>query len=77
MKNLTPAAIVGHFAIRNMAGIEMHLRITEVSETRIICGPWEFDRATGAEIDEELGWGPSGTGSVLTGFLTPEAEARQ
>lgn len=63
-----PAAIVGHFAIRNMAGIEMKLRITEVSDTLITCGGWTFDRATGAEVDEELGWGPQGTGSYLTGF---------
>lgn len=27
---------------------------------------WTFDQATGAEIDEDLGWGPTtGTGSIL------------
>lgn len=67
---MTPAAIVGHFAIRNMAGIEMKLRVTDVTEDRIICGAWEFDRATGAEIDDDLGWGPPPkmTGSYLMGF---------
>lgn len=67
-----PAAIVGHFAIRNMAGIEMKLRITEVTDKLIVCGSWTFDRATGAEIDEDLGWGPNLTGSVLTGFSDTE-----
>lgn len=27
---------------------------------------YTFDRKTGAEIDEEIGWGLSGTGSFLT-----------
>lgn len=70
--NSTPAAIVGHWAIRNMAGIEMKLRITEVTDKLIVCGPWTFDRVTGAEIDEDLGWGPHGTGSILTGFSDTE-----
>ena len=63
-------AIVGNFIIRNMAGIEMKLRITEVTEDKIICGSWEFDRLTGAEIDEDLGWGPQGTGSYISRFET-------
>lgn len=67
--NNTPAAIVGHWAIRNMAGTEMKLQITEVTDKLIVCGPWMFDRATGAEVDEDLGWGRGwGTGSILTGF---------
>lgn len=69
--NSTPAAKVGVFAIRNMAGIEMKLRITEITDDKIVCGPWEFDRETGAEIDEDLMWGPvyGRTGSYLTGFV--------
>ena len=31
--------------------------MTQLTADRIICGGWEFDRQTGAEIDEDLGWG--------------------
>jgi hypothetical protein len=49
----------------------MILRVTEVTDDLIICGPWTFDRATGAEIDEDLNWGPSTkTGSVLKKVVT-------
>jgi hypothetical protein len=59
---ITDKAVVGH----------LKLRITEVTDTSIICGSWTFDRYTGAEIDEDLGWGPSfgRTGSYLVGFTT-------
>jgi hypothetical protein len=43
----------------------MRLRVTTVTEDRVICGPWEFDRETGAEIDDFLGWGPTVTGSYI------------
>ncbi len=33
----------------------MLLRVTVVTETRIICGEWQFDKETGAEIDDFLG----------------------
>jgi hypothetical protein len=50
---------VGDMVTRLLAGsVEMELRVTALTEDRIICGGWEFDRATGAEIDEDLGWGP-------------------
>jgi hypothetical protein len=54
---------VGDMVTRWLAGtIPMELRITEITDTEILCGPrdvgWMFDKATGAEIDEELGWGP-------------------
>ncbi len=50
---------VGQEVTRLLAGtIPMQLRVTAVTEDRIICGDYEFDRATGAEIDEFLGWGP-------------------
>lgn len=50
----------------------MRLRMTEVADELISCGGghgWTFDRATGAEIDDELGWGPAYgiTGSYLAG----------
>lgn len=43
----------------------MELAVTKVDDKLIHCGPWTFDRVTGAEVDEDLGWGPAGTGSVL------------
>jgi hypothetical protein len=50
---------IGQFVTRMLAGeIEMQLRVTAITEDRIICGGWEFDRLTGAEIDDDLGWGP-------------------
>jgi len=48
----------------------MRLKVTQLTADRIICGAWEFDRRTGAEIDEYLGWGPSG---VTGSFLEPES----
>jgi hypothetical protein len=50
---------VGQTVTRWLAGtIPMELRVSEVTDDRIICGGWEFDKTTGAEIDEDLGWGP-------------------
>jgi hypothetical protein len=50
---------VGDTARRMLAGVvPMQLKVTEVTDTEIVCGDWRFDRATGAEIDEGLGWGP-------------------
>ena len=45
----------------------MPLIVKIVTTNRIICvGGWEFDRATGMEIDEQLDWGPDGvTGSWI------------
>ena len=34
--------------------IPMELKVTEVTEERIVCGPWEFDRVTGHEIDDQI-----------------------
>jgi hypothetical protein len=65
---------VGDIVVRNLAGIPMELIVSAVTDKLIICGGdekdhigWWFDRATGAEIDEELGWGPEfgRTGSFL------------
>jgi hypothetical protein len=48
----------GDKVIRMLAGtIPMELTVQNVSDTTIDCG-WTFDRKTGAEVDEELGWGP-------------------
>jgi len=63
---------VGDFVIRNMAGIIMKLKVSEITNDLIKCGPWEFDRQTGAEIDEDLGWDNNRTGSFIT--VTEEIE---
>jgi hypothetical protein len=47
---------VGDSVTRMLAGtIPMPLKVTEVSETLITCGWWQFDRETGVEEDPELG----------------------
>ena len=57
---------VGDKVTRIMAGqLMMYLTVTEVTEKRIICGPWEFSRKTGLEIDEDLGWTENASGSYL------------
>jgi len=63
---------VGDFVLRWFVGIPkpMRLRVTQLTADRIICGGWEFDRQSGAEIDEDLGWG---SGGVTGSFLEPES----
>jgi hypothetical protein len=63
---------VGDFVLRWFVGIPkpMRFKVTQLTADRIICGGWEFDRRTGAEIDEYLGWGPGG---VTGSFLEPES----
>jgi hypothetical protein len=59
---------VGDLVVRMLAGtVPMKLHVSRVTDRVITCGDWEFDRATGAEIDELLGWGPPPlmTGSYL------------
>jgi hypothetical protein len=74
MKRLSDV-MVGDKVLRWLAGIEvpMPLIVTELTDERIICGPWEFDRITGAEIDELLGWGPKSTGSWIC-LVSPSPE---
>lgn len=66
----------GDKVTRWLAGtLPMPMVVLTVVGDVITCSPveapieikYEFDRATGAEIDEELGWGPKFgvTGSVL------------
>ncbi len=58
----------GDFVMRMMAGVlPCPLRVSQLTSERVICGDWEFDRVTGAEIDDFLGWGPPPlmTGSFL------------
>ena len=46
-------------------GAAMPIQVTALTEDRIICGEWQFNKTTGAEIDEFLGWGPALTGSYI------------
>jgi len=57
---------VGDAATRILCGLPMQLTVTAVDDLFIYCGPWKFDKDTGAEVDEELDWGVAGTGSYLT-----------
>lgn len=57
----------GDTVTRMLAGaVAMQLKVQAVTDTIIDCG-WTFDRKTGAEIDEDLDWGPPPkmTGSYL------------
>ena len=61
---------VGDTVTRWLAGtIPQELAITEITDDRIICGSWEFDKATGAEIDEFLGWGPPPKFTMTGSFI--------
>ncbi len=58
---------VGDTVTRMLAGcILMHLKITEIDDKFIHCGPWKFDKITGGEVDEELEWNEHQTGSYIT-----------
>jgi hypothetical protein len=55
--------------------IPLELLVTEVTDTKIICGGgWEFDKATGAEIDDLLNWGPP---PLMTGSFLKPPETKQ
>ena len=59
---------VGDTVTRYLAGELRHmLTVTDVTSDKIICADWEFDRVTGAEIDDVLDWGPppKATGSYI------------
>lgn len=59
---------VGDKVIRMLAGtIPMELKVTDIIGDLIVCGWWQFDAKTGAEIDADLSWGPPplSTGSYL------------
>jgi hypothetical protein len=67
MRKTLFSVVVGDMVLRWLSGVPqpMQLVVTAVTEERIICGPWEFDRETGAEIDDFLQWGPKRTGSRI------------
>ena len=46
---------IGDKVTRMLAGrIPMELPVTDVTDSRIVCGWWEFDRDSGIEIDDEI-----------------------
>jgi|WetSurMetagenome_2_1015567.scaffolds.fasta_scaffold847666_1 hypothetical protein len=56
----------GDPVVRWVAGeFPMMLTVTAVDEAIITCGAWTFDRVTGGEIDEDIGWTALRTGSVI------------
>ena len=71
---------VGDVVVRMLDGtLPMKLRVSKVTAQVITCVDWEFDRATGAEIDELLGWGPPPlmTGSFLDSSQTEPANLKR
>jgi hypothetical protein len=58
---------VGDTVARYLAGLRLSLTVSELTRDKIVCGDWEFDRTTGAEIDDVLDWGPppKSTGSYI------------
>ena len=58
---------VGEIVERLMGGeVPMQLKVTGVTRDRIFCGPYEFSRKNGAEIDDDLGWDEHATGSTIS-----------
>mgnify|MGYP001576008359 FL=1 len=58
---------VGDVVTRYVGGLPMmDLEVTAISGLFVHCGDWTFDKKTGAEMDEGMGWGPLGTGSYLS-----------
>jgi hypothetical protein len=55
----------GDIVIRDLGGVKMTLRVTNVTSTQIHCGAWLFSRRNGAEIDPDLGWDEAQTGSFI------------
>lgn len=46
-------------------GILIPLTVTQVTNTTIKCGVWEFDKSTGEEVDKDLHWTAAKTGSYI------------
>jgi len=59
---------VGDTVFRKIGDMVMELKVSAITDRYIICGPWKFDKETGAEIDEDLGWNKTASGSYLVNF---------
>ena len=71
---------VGDVVVRMLSGtLPMKLQVSKITEQLIVCSAWQFDKATGAEIDEELGWGPPPlmTGSYIDPSQTEHGVQRE
>lgn len=56
----------GDRVMRTLGGeVPMPMHVTEVTPVHIFCGPYKFSKATGGEIDEDLGWDGKLTGSTI------------
>ena len=66
--NLLTDIQVGDTVTRTLGsgGPTMSLKVTALTQDRIICGCWEFSRRNGAEIDEDIGWNEQQTGSFIS-----------
>ena len=66
---------VGDKVTRMVAGgvPMMECTVSEIDDKFIHCGAWKFDKKTGAEVDEYLGWGVvDADGTVRTGTYLKE-----
>lgn len=45
---------IDDYVERDLFGHMMKLKVTNVTDNKIYCGPWKFDRITGAEIDKDI-----------------------
>lgn len=45
---------VGDEVTRNMGCVVTKTKVTELTDTTIICGPWKFSKRSGVEIDNDL-----------------------
>lgn len=74
MRKDLAAIKIGDTFVRMLAfQIPCDLQVTKLTDTVIEGGLWTFDRATGAEIDEYLNWGPPPlmTGSFIARVKEP------
>lgn len=65
MTNVNDKFSVGDTVTRVMTGTNRPLRVSLIDDEFYHCGPWKFDKQTGAEVDEALGWTKHLTGSYL------------
>lgn len=59
--------------------VEIQLIEASLDSKSLSCSAWQFDKATEAEIDEELGWGPPPlmTGSYIDPTKTEHGAQKQ
>lgn len=58
--------IIGDTVTRNFCGMIQKWIVSEVTDKLIVCGlGWSFCRNCGAEVDEDMNWNCTKTGSFL------------